>query len=245
MKAKSPTEEMDFENYSVEKKRALNIRSQIAHIKSSGWVQNLKYLVQELGSTEEDANSDTGLFPNKEKATVTQSFKMMIAPLPPRITQTPAAPDVEQLQVEAEPEELQAEAQAEPEELQAEVETDSDLSPEEKEAEALLATQMVDLPKTPPPLYSGEIPDFNDTEARELRITFSGVELKSYFGERSLLEVSLLPKDDDYLLYSLNTPLWQEFELRAQGQLTDLLKLAKSAKSKKQEAFKARFNKKK
>lgn len=72
-------DELDFENYSVETEKAGSIREKVAQLKNSTWIKDFKYLVQELGNTEQDSQVDAGLFAADAKGQDIKVFRMNLS----------------------------------------------------------------------------------------------------------------------------------------------------------------------
>lgn len=81
---------------------------------------------------------------------------------------------------------------------------------------------------------SGEHP------AAGFEITLSGTEMKVYLNKKALVELSFLPKGNEFAVFYVDEASFDVFKTKM-NELTDLLKEARSKKSARQTLWKARF----
>jgi|GEM_PF-2335860 len=76
-----------------------------------------------------------------------------------------------------------------------------------------------------------------------LRVALQNTDLKVFFKDALLLELSFLPKDGEYVVYFLDESRFEELSAYVQS-LDEIMKAARAAKAKRQAEWNARFSKK-
>ena len=68
-----------------------------------------------------------------------------------------------------------------------------------------------------------------------------GLELKVFKGTESVLELSGLPKGNEFAVFYVSPTRFEEFKIWATESLKDVIRIAKSKKSDRSASFRAKF----